>query len=89
MNNEPINPKNLKAGNKPWNDDDFLGGKSYLAVLVGDGRIYQARKVFERRSQAQEYAEKLLAVWKRVYPIFQRLAVSDQLSEPTPEPARS
>lgn len=82
MNPEPINPKNLKAGNKPWNDDDFLGGKSYLAVLVGDGRIYQARKVFERRSQAQEYAEGLLAVWKRVYP----MALWRGVSEPTPAP---
>jgi hypothetical protein len=92
MNNEPINPKNLVALNKPWNDERFAGGKQYIPVLSGDGHIYRARKVFERRSQAQEYAEKLLAVWKRVYPIFQRLAFSDQLSEqsePTPEPVES
>ena len=82
MNPEPINPKNLKALNKPWNDDDFLGGKSYIPVLVGDGLIYRARKVFGRRSQAQEYAEKLLAVWKRVYP----MALWRGVSEPTPAP---
>lgn len=80
MNSEPINPKNLKALNKPWNDDTFLGGKSYIPVLVGDGQIYRARKVFGRRSQAQEYAEDLLAVWKRVYPLF--VAWNTQ-SEPT------
>ena len=80
MSSEPINPKNLKAGNKPWNDDAFLGGKSYIPVLVGDGQIYRARKVFERRSQAQEYAEKLLAVWKRVYP----MELWRGISEPTP-----
>jgi hypothetical protein len=67
---EPINPNNLLALYKPWNDDDFLGGKSYIPVLVGAGLIYRARRVFERRSQAQEYSQKLLAVWKRVYPLF-------------------
>jgi hypothetical protein len=65
-----INPKNLKALCKPWNDDNFAGGKQYLPALSGDGQIYRARKVFERRSQAQEYAEKLLQVWRRVYPLF-------------------
>jgi hypothetical protein len=70
MSPEPINPKNLRALNKPWNEERFASGKFYVPVLIGDGCIYRARKTFERRSQAQAYAEKLLATWKRVYPLF-------------------
>lgn len=81
MKPEPINPKNLRALNKPWNDERFAGGKYYVPVLSGDGHVYQARKTFERASKAQEYAENLLAVWKRVYPLF--VAWNTQ-SEPTP-----
>ena len=78
--NPPIDPKNLRALNKPWNDDSFAGGKYYIPVLSGNGHVYQARKTFERASKAQEYAEKLLAVWKRVYPMALWLGVSEPAS---------
>ena len=78
---EPINPNKLQALCKPWNDGEFLSEKCYIPVFTGNGKIYRARKVFERRSEAREYAEKLLVVWKRVYPLF--VAWNAQ-SEPTP-----
>lgn len=64
-----INPKGLTPSYKGWNDPRFAGGKVYIPVLIGGGAVYRPRKVFNRASEAQAYAERLLATWKRVHAI--------------------
>lgn len=77
-----INPNMLKPGVKRWNEPRFAGGKFYIPVLVGDGKVVRARRTFKRNSEAQAYAERLLATWKRVYPLFVKFAELDAQSEP-------
>jgi hypothetical protein len=82
-----IDLKRLQATYKKQFEPRFAGGKYYIAVLSGNGYAQRARRIFKRASEAQIYADRLLKVWRRVYPIFERLAISDQLSaqvEPTP-----
>ena len=80
----PINPKLLRADSKRWNNPGFASGKIYLAVLIGGGVIFRARRTFQRASEAKTYAERLLKVWLRVYPLFVKWSAEPQQTEPTP-----
>ena len=65
-----INPTKLEAKSKKQVDARFAGNKYYLAILVGNGYAQRARRSFKRASEAQAYADRLLKVWRRVYPLF-------------------
>ena len=80
-----INPGDLRPTYKKWFEPRFAGGKFYIPVLVGNNQVLRARRTFKRASEAQTYADRLLATWKRVYPMFQRMAVSGQVEPATVE----
>jgi hypothetical protein len=65
-----INPTKLEAKSKKQYDRYFAGNKFYFAILVGNGYAQRARRTFKRASEAQAYADRLLMVWRRVYPLF-------------------
>jgi hypothetical protein len=65
-----INPNKLEAKSKKQVDRLFAGNIYYLAILVGNGYAQRARRTFQRASEAQAYADRLLKVWRRVYPLF-------------------
>ena len=62
-----INPRNLEAKFKRWNNARFAGGNYYLAVVSGAGYAKACRRIFQRASEALEYSQKVLARWARLY----------------------
>lgn len=74
-----INPHLLRATSKRWNDPRFAGWKVYLAVFVPSGH---------RASDVQEYAERPLYRWCRLYDemIVNMAASADGPAQPSLEP---
>ncbi len=61
------NPYLLDAKYKQWIDPRFMGGKVYLALIVGDGYARAARRIFKRASLAEAYAIRLRDRWLSMY----------------------
>lgn len=62
-----INPHLLKPGYSKQISPIMIGGKFYRPRVELGQRAFHCKRIYKRASDAQSYAERLIARWMRLY----------------------
>ena len=79
-----INPHMLQPGYTKQFEPRFAGGKYYRPRVQVSGRIFHTRRIFGRASQAQEYSERVISRWCRLYDAAVVAKVQEPATIPSP-----
>ena len=60
----------------------FAGGKTYRPRVQLSMRLYHCRKSFQRASEAERYAKRVIATWCREYDRAAALALKPEPAQP-------